>query len=432
LIVATQQPAAAAGSTATVNTVYYWNNVLLEVFRRQGGGPGPLARGAAIMHGGIFDVLNSANWSRQNLVGTGYDRAFGLLVFDPATDDNLAAGIAARELLKFAFPAHATFIQQKYTERHGAASQQAATDAANQVINLVKNYRQNDGANATPTYTFDNVPGAWRLTPNPDCTAPVDPHWGAVSPFVMSSGSQYRLPLPAGATNYAQLLASSVYTTNFNEVKSLGRINSTTRTATQTQIAHFWANDVNGTYKPPGQMLDHTRIVAQSRITVPLLLSRLFARVSFAMADATISAWDMKYRTPVDLWRPVTAIRLAGTDGNANTTADTTWTPLGPSPCFPAWTSGHATLAGAWAHVMIGQFGDAVTYTGTTEDPNAIGVTRTFTSFTSAAVEDARSRIYLGVHYQFDADDGRTAGTNIGNLTNTRMQSMTCIPYPCY
>ncbi|MDG4823752.1 vanadium-dependent haloperoxidase [Asanoa sp. WMMD1127] len=432
LAVASPQPASAAASTATVSTVYYWNNVLLELFRRQGGGPVPLARAAAIMNGGIFDTLNSANWSRQNLVGTGFDRAFALLVFDPNTDDNLAAGIAARELLKFTFPSQQAYIQQQYTARHGTASQQAATNAANQVINSVKAARANDGSNAPPTYTFDNVPGAWRLTPNPDCTAPIDPNLGRMKPFVMSSGSQFRRPLPAGATNYAQLLASSTYTTVFNEVKSLGRVNSTTRTATQTQIAHFWANDVNGTYKPPGQLLDHTRIVAQTRITNPLRLSRLYALLSFAMADAGIAARDSKFLTPVDLWRPVTAIQLASTDGNPNTAPDSTWLPLGPSPCFPAWISGHATFAGAWARVMIGEFGDAVTYTGTTEDPNAGGVTRTFTSFTAAATENARSRIYLGVHYQFDADDGRATGNDVGTLTNTRIRAMTCIPNPCY
>lgn len=425
------QPAVAAGGTATTSTVYYWNSVLQEVYRRQGGGPGPLARGAAIMHGAIFDVLNSANWSRQNLVGTGYDRAFALLVFDPVTDDNLAAGIAARDLLKFVFPAHSAYIQQKYTERHGSASQPAATNAAAQEVNLVKSARGNDGSGAPQSYTFDNVPGAWRFT-TPNCTAPVDPHWGAVQPFVMSSSTQFRRPLPGGATNYASLLASSAYTTVFNDVKSLGRVNSTTRTPTQTQAAFFWANDADGTYKPPGQLLEHSRIVAQSRITDPLRLSRLFARASFAMADAAISAWDMKYRTPVDFWRPVTGITLAATDGNPNTAPDSTWSPLGVTPCFPAWVSGHATLGGAWSRVMAGEFGDNITYTGTTDDPNAVGVTRTFTSFTAAAVEDARSRIYLGVHWQFDGDDGRAAGNNIGNLTNTRMQAMTCIPNPCY
>jgi PAP2 superfamily len=430
LAVTTQQPALAAGSTATTGTVYYWNNVLLETFRRHGGSPGPLARAAAIMHGGVFDLLNSAKWSRQRLIGTGYDRAFGLFEFDPAADDNLAAGIVARDLLTWVFPDQASYVQQKYTERHGSASQQAATDAAAQVVNIVKFYRSNDGSGAAPTYTFDNVPGAWRLTTG--CTSAVDPHWGLVKPFVMSSGSQFRRPLPAGATNYASLLASSTYTSVFNDVKSLGRINSTTRTATQTQIAFYWANDGDGTYKPPGQLLDHTRVVAQPRILDPVRLARLFARVSFAMGDAAIAAWDMKYRTPVDLWRPVTGIQLASTDGNPNTAQDSSWQPLAPAtPCFPAWASGHATFAGAWARVMIGEFGDNITYTGGTEDPHVVGVTRTFTGFSSAASEDARSRIYLGVHWQFDGDDGRAAGDNVGTLTNTRMQQLNC-PSPCY
>jgi membrane-associated phospholipid phosphatase len=145
------------------------------------------------------------------------------------------------------------------------------------------------------------------------------------------------------------------------------------------------------------------------------------------MADAAIGAWDQKFETPIDLWRPETAIQRAAEDGNAATTPDTAWRPLSAdrnnvsfSPCFPAWVSGHATFAGAWAGVMRTTFGDAVTFTGTTEDPHAVGVTRTFASFTQAATENARSRIYLGVHYQFDADDGLATGYAIANLTTSR------------
>lgn len=101
------------------------------------------------------------------------------------------------------------------------------------------------------------------------------------------------------------------------------------------------------------------------------------------------------------------------------TTADPNWRPLSPdadgtpfSPPFPAYVSGHATFAGAWAGAMQAYFGtDAITFTATTEDPYAIGVTRTFTTFSAAARENARSRVYLGVHYQFDADSGLSAGT---------------------
>jgi hypothetical protein len=420
------RPAAAA---ATTNTVYYWNNVLLDVFRRQGGGPGPLSRGAAMLHGAVFDVVNSAKWARQSYVGSGYREAFTLADTVGTVDDDLAAGIAARDVLIDGFPLQRTFIEQKFTERHGTNSQPAASGLAAQVVDAVRQNRANDGSSATPGYTPDGVPGAWRPTGN-GCTTAVDPQWGQVRPFVMSSTTQFRQSLPGGYQTYQALLASSLYASVFNEVKSLGQANSTTRTAEQTQIAFYWANDANGTYKPPGQLLDHTRVVAQSRITDTVPLARLFAQVSFAMGDAAIAAWDQKYLTPIDLWRPVTAIQQADTDGNAATAPDPSWVPLGSTPCFPAWVSGHATFAAAWAGVMRNQFGDNVTYTAGTNDPNAVGVTRTFTSFTQAATENARSRIYLGVHYQFDADDGIATGNGIASVAVQRMGFHKCFD-PC-
>jgi membrane-associated phospholipid phosphatase len=271
--------------------------------------------------------------------------------------------------------------------------------------------RANDGVNDSTGYTPENVPGAWR--PTDGCTA-VTPVWGNLRPFAMTSGSQFRRPPPA--TDYAALLASSTYASQLAEVRGLGRTNSSTRTADQTRAAWFWANDLDGTYKPPGQLLAHTAIVADARLTEGLRIARLFALVSLAMADAGISAWDMKYLTSFDLWRPETAIKQAPVN------PDPTWEPLSAdrnnvsfSPCFPAWVSGHATFGAAWAGIMRNELGDNITFTATTEDPHATGVTRTFTSFTAAATENARSRIYLGVHFQYDADDGAAAGYNIAN-----------------
>lgn len=154
------------------------------------------------------------------------------------------------------------------------------------------------------------------------------------------------------------------------------------------------------------------------------------------MADAAIAAWDRKDDTPIDLWRPETAIALADADNNPATDPDTTWQPLSAdrsgvhfSPCWPAWISGHAALSGAWAGVMRTEFGDRVSFTATTKDPHAVGVTRRFSSFTAAATENARSRIYLGVHYQFDADDGLATGLSIGDHighTQLRFESRDC------
>jgi membrane-associated phospholipid phosphatase len=427
-------PAAAATGTATTDSVYYWNTVLLEAFRRETPRPGPLTRAAAMMHAGIHDVLASSDQSRQGEFAGRYNGyAYSNPDGDPVVDDDLAVGYAARDLLIDALPAQRSYVEQKFSERHGSASQAAAVSAATEVVDAMRTRRADDGADATPAYTYDNVAGAWRPTGN--CTA-VTPHWGKVRPFV-SETAQMRPPLPGGSTTYADLLAGDLYAANVNEVKSLGRADSTTRTAEQTQIAWFWANDLNGTYTPPGQLLALTEIIAKKKYPrSPMQTARLFALASLAMADAAIAAWDRKYDTAIDLWRPETAIALADTDNNPATNADTTWQPLSAdrsgihfSPCWPAWISGHATLSGAWAGVMRTEFGDSVTFTATTDDPHAAGVTRRFSSFTAAAADNARSRVYLGVHYQFDADDGLATGLTIGDYvgrTQLRFDSRDC------
>lgn len=393
----------------TETNVEYWDDVLLETFRRQGGGPGPLARAAAMMHVGMFDAINSATLSRHG--STPYNSYLTLQVVNQSVNENLAAGYTARDLLIDALPLQRTYIEQKFTERYGTSSQTVARQLADTVVNAMRTARANDGSAATAGYTSENVPGAWR--PTDGCTA-VNSVWGNVRPFAMTSTTQFRRPPPA--VDYPTLLASSTYASQLAEVRSLGRNSSSTRTQDQTRAAWFWANDLDGTYKPPGHLLALTRTVSETYLTEGLDIARLFALVSLAMADAGIAAWDMKYLTSFDLWRPETAIKLASVN------PDPSWEPLSAdrngvsfSPCFPAWVSGHATFAAAWSGIMRSVFGDNVTFTATTEDPHAVGVTRTFNSFTAAATEDARSRIYLGVHYQFDADDGLATGYNIAS-----------------
>jgi hypothetical protein len=427
-------PAAAQTGAATSATIFYWNDTLLELYRRQGGGPGPLARAAAIMHAGMFNAINTADWSQRGWTGQGVDW-YGARPAPTGSyvNEDAAAGLVARELLFQAFPAHQPFIAQRFTARYGQSPPNDAVDLANRTVAEIRRLRNGDGsANFTP-YQTSTTPGAWRPTAGGGCGNAVDPNWGAVRPFTMTSTTQFRQPLPGGFTSYPALLASSLYAQQVNEVQSLGRFNSTTRTALQTQIAWFWANDLDGTYKPPGQLLVHTQLVAQQRgITDPNRLARIFAQVSLAMADAGIASWDMKYLTPIDLWRPQTAIQLAASDGNPATNPDPAWLPLSAtrtderfSPCFPAWASGHATFGAAWAGVMRSEFGDnANNVVLTTEDPHAIGVTRTLPTFTAAAVENAESRIFLGVHYRFDATAGNAAGFGIGD----RVHDTTFLP----
>jgi Ca2+-binding RTX toxin-like protein len=136
------------------------------------------------------------------------------------------------------------------------------------------------------------------------------------------------------------------------------------------------------------------------------------------MADAAIMCWYTKYAT--DFWRPVTAIRAADTDGNAATAIDAAWEPLLTTPPFPTYISGHSSFSGAAAQVLRSFFGtDNVSFTLASED--ATVPNRSYTSFTQAAAESAVSRLYGGIHFSFDNNDGLTAGTAIGSYVASKL-----------
>ncbi|MFG1659430.1 vanadium-dependent haloperoxidase [Micromonospora chersina] len=418
--VAPTAPALAAGPT---DHVLYWNDVLLRTFRQVGGAPGPLARAGAMVHGAIYDAANSA------LCADGADRCIGQPYRTKVTptagvSPDLATAIdyAAYDTLRSIWPS-ISFAADLTTAQQDIPSSAARTDGqrmGSASAQAMISFRTNDGSPDTSTYADGTVAGQWRRTGSGE---PATPSWGLLRPFAMTSTTQFRPGLPGGYTSYAQLLASQTYANQVNEVRSLGASNSTTRTADQTQTAWFWANDLDGTYKPPGQLFAHTQVVAKSAKLTQAGNARLFALVGIAMGDAAIVAWDAKYQTAIDLWRPETAIHEPQDDNNAATTPDPNWKPLSAntsgvnfSPPFPAYVSGHATFAAAWAGAMKGFFGtDAFRFVGGTEDPHAVGVSRSFTGFGAAATENARSRVYLGVHYQFDADSGMSAGTSLAN-----------------
>nr|WP_231126793.1 vanadium-dependent haloperoxidase [Motilibacter aurantiacus] len=298
--------------------------------------------------------------------------------------------------------------------------------------------RANDGSSNTTPYTFDGVPGAWQFTneaPNPagqrpkGCQVQSDiatPNWGNVTPFSVKPA---RPAYPANATSYSQLLGSAEYAADLDEVRRLGAYDSTERTIDQTQAAFFWANDLAGTTTPPGQLLDITADVAPTHPVYSgdeLGQSHLLASVSIALADAAIAVWDTKFLGPLDIWRPVTAINHPAAIGWKPLSRDTTGIHF--SPCFPAWTSGHSGFAGAWQAMMDRSFNGAAsfTFTATTSDPNVPpGTTRAFTSFTQAAEENARSRVWLGVHFNFDARDGLAVGRAVGS-TSWRAKAINC------
>jgi Ca2+-binding RTX toxin-like protein len=224
----------------------------------------------------------------------------------------------------------------------------------------------------------------------------------------MSSGDQFRPAAP-------QALNSQQYATDYNMVKSLGSSTSATRTEIQTNIAKVWAGGP-GTATPPGQWNMIAQNLAESQGNTLYENARLFAQLNIALADAAINAWDCKYA--FDFWRPITAVQNGGTDGNAATAPDATWASLLTTPPFPTYTSGHSTFGGAASTVLTRFFGtDNLTFTLPSE---VTGVpNRTFTSLRKAADEAGFSRIYGGIHFNFDNLAALASGRGIGELVAT-------------
>ena len=238
---------------------------------------------------------------------------------------------------------------------------------------------------------------------SPANAAPLLPQWGNVTPFAISNAAAY---VPSGPP----ALNSDQWTTAYNEVKTLGAVNSSTRTADQTQIAMFWA-DGGGTFTPPGhwnaianqQIIAHKMTLTQS--------ARLLAELNLGLADAAIVAWKTKYA--YDTWRPITAIQQVTAAVNPNVTADPNWTPLLTTPNFPEYISGHSTFSATAAQILTSAFGANVAFT--TTSPGLTGVKRSFSSFQAAAAEAGISRVYGGIHFEFANQDGLATGKKIGD-----------------
>jgi hypothetical protein len=380
--------------------VIQWNDSVLDAIRVDKTPPPKAARALAIVHTSVYDAVNAI------------DRTHKPYAVDvpalPGTSAEAAVAAAAHRTLVSLFPAQAATFDTEFTASLATITDGSAETNGVALGNLVADrilaLRANDGSTAVVTYTPGSDPGDWIPTP-PAFAPALLPQWPNVTPFAMKSGSQFT---PHGIPS----LTSEAYAAALNEVKEIGSATSATRTADQTAIAKFWANG-SGTATPPG----HLNLMAQAAAEVEgntlSQNARLFAEINVAMADAAIMAWDAKFDT--NFWRPVTAIRAADTDGNSDTTPDASWTPLLVTPPFPTYVSGHSSFSGAAAAVLKNFFGrDNIAFTLASE--NATVADRSYTSFSQAAQESADSRMYGGIHFRFDNEDGLTAGTKLGNF----------------
>jgi PAP2 superfamily len=375
-----------------------WNEIQLSIVNTPGAQPANIqpTRNFAIVDAAIYDAVNAIDRTHEPYL---------ISVRAPRdASETAAANAAARTALDELYPAEQSTIDAQYVAELAKVADGPAKDQGigigEQVAADLLAIRANDGSSITPApFVPGTAPGDFRPTP-PNFPIPVFTTWGQVTPFVLDSGSQFR-PVPPPA------LTSDAYADAINEVQSLGSATSTTRTPEQTEIGKFWNPPIQNFWN---QIADE---VATAHHTDLPTTARLFAALNLSFADSAIAFYDAKYT--YQLWRPVTAIRLADNDGNPNTVADPNWLPLaGNTPADPSYPGAHSTISAAGADVLASFFGDNQSFAVTS--PALPGVTRSFDSFSAAATEAGLSRIYAGVHTRLDHVAGLTLGDDVANF----------------
>ncbi len=375
-----------------------WNQILLSIVNTAGAQPANIqpTRNFAILHAAIYDAVNSIDRTHEPYL---------ISIRAPRdASKTAAADAAAHRALIGLYPAQRNSLDSDYAAELAQVPNGPAKDkgirVGGQVASDLLAVRANDGSNVIPApFVAGTNPGDYRPTP-PNLPTPVFTTWGEVTPFVLEQSDQFR-PAPPPA------LTSDAYAAAINEVKSLGSATSTIRTAEQTEIGKFWNPPIQNFWNQIAQTVSLTH---HSDLTTT---ARLFATLNLSFADSAIAFYDAKYS--YRLWRPVTAIRLADTDGNPLTVADPTWLPLSVNTAAdPSYPGAHSTISAAGADVLASFYGDHQSFSVTsTALP---GVTRSFTSFASAAQEAGLSRIFSGQHTRLDHVAGLKLGRDVAGF----------------
>jgi membrane-associated phospholipid phosphatase len=404
-------------------------------------GPGRSARAIAIVHIAIFEALNAIDGK--------YESYIGLPAADKQASMECAIAQAAHDTLCEMFSSQIPTFDQLLTEELNdipdSESKTKGIQVGHAAAAAILALRSGDGsAHAEPLVGLEwitsNDAGRWRQDPISLIPIALGAHWGEVTPFVLTSASQFRTPAPPA-------LSSPEYTEAYNEAKAFGGdgiITPTIRTDEQTIIGLFWAYDGTPSLCAPPRLYNQiTMRIADIRNTHNVVdLARLLALVNVSMADAGIAIWESKFY--YDFWRPVTAIResdpgtgLTGTgDGNDSTIGDLTFSPLGApasnlngpnfTPPFPSYPSGHAGFGGALFQTLRRFYGkDKIPFAfvsdefnGVTQDNNDNPrplIERSFSSLSQAEEENGQSRIYLGIHWRFDKTEGIAQGNRVAD-----------------
>ena len=390
---ATATPAGAY--TFTDDPILYWNQQLLQN-----------VTGSPVLTSRTYSMFEVAMYEAVNATTGGTYRSYAGIPTSSG-DSRAAAATAARDVLLFLLPENGTqarldqraAIQQNYQSSLNVVAPGQARDAGVAVGSAaaaaVINLRANDGSGAVVTYTPANPSIDGRYQPTGPGSV-VTPQWGAVTPWVMTSGNEFR-PGPPPA------VGSDAYNLALEQVRLIGAAGAEAagdRTAFQTLSAQYWASPA-GTGLAP--WINSAMQASEGMGLSSLQYAAMFAALTTTVADATIGIFDAKYY--YDNWRPVTAINDAYPGSN--------WTSLLTAPLHPSYVSGHSGVGAAAADVLMYYLGMNTQACFATFGPNGT----CFSSFGAAAQNGADSRLWGGIHFSFDNQAGQTLGHQVASNT---------------
>ena len=378
------------------NAAMEWNQIALAATVTAGQGPLPQARSMTLVQVAVHDAVN---------VVTGKHGTYGAYGPAPAGASPEAAAIAAAHTMLMSL-----FSSQSGTFNPARAASLAARGlteldpgigVGQSIAAALFASRVNDGASlAQFPYVApgSGTPGVWVTIGG---AAALLPGWGNVGTWVIPTGSQFRPDGPPA-------LDSGRWARDYNEVKDIGKSDSTTRTATQTEIARFWLGTPSAIWNSAARGIIDARGLDISDT------ARTFALMYLAAADASIACWDAKY--VYNFWRPQLAIRNGQLDGNDKTEADPTWAPLFPTPPHPEYISGHSTNSSAMGNMLAFIFGDEPGVTIIATSPTNPGFPRQWTAFSEGIDEVIEARIYSGIHYRTSDEVGARVGRQVARF----------------
>ncbi len=378
------------------NAVAYWNDIAtttINVAATPGTGSAAEQRpisavDLATVQLAVYDALMAIGGAYKPYAITPVADASG-------ASQEAATSAAAYGVLKGLYPNRGAQYQTAYDSYiAGIADGDAKTKGVAlgaEVAQKMLALRGDDGRSVVlAAYVPGTAPGQYRGT------NPINRFEPFVKPLTLTSAAQFRATAPVALT-------SAAYATDYDETRTLGGTVSTSRTDAQLVIARFhtepppafWPRNLRNFGMTDGTLANHARVLAM-----------LFT----AEADAEIACFESKYF--YQAWRPLSAIPLGDTDGNAATNPDTSWTPVLPTPPHPEYPAAHACVSSAVVTALNAYYRtDQITFSF---DSKVTGTSQTFTT-TQALIDNVfTGRIAGGMHFRSSLQAGQALGASVG------------------